>query len=46
MQNFQFFKSVFVPMFSCGHESQVTTEKILSKEQTAEMRHLRNDVLK
>ena len=35
------FKSVFVPILTCGHESKVTTERILSKEQTAEMEHLR-----
>jgi len=34
-------KSVFVPILTCGHESQVTTERILSKEQTAEMGYLR-----
>jgi len=26
------FKSVFVPILACGHESWVTTERILSKE--------------
>ena len=35
------FKSVFVPILTCGHEFQVTTERILSKEQTAEMGYLR-----
>ena len=35
------FKSVFVPILTCGHESWVTTERILSKEQTAEMGCLR-----
>jgi len=31
------FKWVFVPILTCSHESQVTTEKILSNKQTAEM---------
>jgi len=35
------FKPIFVPILTCGHESQVTTERILSKEQTAEMGYLR-----
>jgi len=34
-------KSVFVPMLTCGHESWVANEKILSKKQTAEMGYLR-----
>jgi len=35
------FKSVFVPILICGHESSVTTESIVSNEQTAEMGYLR-----
>jgi len=35
------FNSVFVPILTCGHESLVTTERILSKEHTAEMGFLR-----
>jgi len=35
------FKSVFVPILTCDHESLVTTEKMLSKEQAAEMGYLR-----
>jgi len=35
------FKSIFVPILTCGHESQLTTESILSKEQMAEMGYLR-----
>ena len=35
------FKSVFVPILTCGHESLVTTQRILTKEQTAEMGYLR-----
>ena len=35
------FKSVFLPILTCGHNSLVTTERILSKEQTAEMGYLR-----
>jgi len=35
------FKSVFVPNLTCGHESWVTTERILSKEQTAEIGYFR-----
>ena len=35
------FKSVFVPILACGHESYLTTEIILSKEQTAGMGYLR-----
>jgi len=35
------FKSVFVSILTCGQESYVTTERILSKEQTAEMGYLR-----
>jgi len=33
--------SVFVPILICGYESQVTIERILWKEQTAEMGYLR-----
>jgi len=39
--NFSVFQSVFVPILTCDHESQVTTEKMLSKEQRAEMGYLR-----
>jgi len=38
---FSAFKSVFVPILTCGHESSVTIERILTKEQTAEMGYLR-----
>jgi len=38
------FKSVFVPILTCDHESYVTTENILSKEQTAKMGDLRRDL--
>ena len=31
--NLSVFKSVFVPILSCGHESYMRTERILSKEQ-------------
>jgi len=34
------FKSVFVPIFTYGHESSVTTERILSQVQAAEMEFL------
>ena len=34
------FKSAFVPILTCGHESYVKTERILTKEQTAEMKYL------
>jgi len=35
------FKSVFLPILTCGHEFYVTTERILSKEQTTEVGYLR-----
>jgi len=35
------FKSVFVPILNCDHEFFVTTERLLSKEQTAEIGYLR-----
>ena len=35
------FKSVFLQILTCGHESYVTTERILLKEQTAEIGYLR-----
>jgi len=35
------FKSVFVPILTCGHESYTRTERILSKEQMVEMGYLR-----
>jgi len=35
------FKSVFVPILTCGHESWVTTERILFQVQVAEMGFLR-----
>ena len=35
------FRSVFVPILTCGHESLVTTERILSKERIAEIEYLR-----
>ena len=34
------FKSVFVPILTFGHESLVKTERILSKQQTAEIGYL------
>jgi len=34
-------KQVFVPILTCGNESQATTERIVSKEQTAAMGYLR-----
>jgi len=34
------FKSVFVPILTCGHGSSMTTERIMSKEETAEMGYL------
>jgi len=38
------FKSVFDPIPTCGHESLVTTGRILSKEQRAELGYLRKVV--
>jgi len=38
---FSVFKSLFTPILTCGHESYVTTERILSKEQRADMGYLR-----
>jgi len=35
------FKSVFVPILTCGQESWVMTERVLSQVQTADMRFLR-----
>ena len=35
------FKAVFVPIFTCGHESWVMTEKVRSQVQASEMRFLR-----
>jgi len=38
---FSVFKSIFVSILTCGHEPRVTTKRILSQEQVAEMGFLR-----
>ena len=35
------FKSIFVPILTCGHESWVTTERMLTQVQASEMGFLR-----